>query len=264
MEYVEGRNLRQIINELKKKDIVFTVEQIVYLVREVASGLDHAHRCIEGTTGKPLNITHRDMSPQNIMLSFEGEVKIIDFGIAKAETQIEATKAGTLKGKFGYMSPEQAEGLPIDLRTDIFSLGIILWELLANDRLFASNSEAAILRKIRECNIPLIRKINPTVHPELERIINKALTKDKMTRYQSAAEFGRDLNRFLNTQYPDFAQSDFSVFIKNAFSEIYTEQKNKLVEYSKVQASSEAVSYESAFESTGVGNADDLKLQILS
>ncbi len=235
MEYVEGRNLRQIINEFKKKDHVFSVDQVTFLIKEVAAGLDHAHRCIDGATGKPLNITHRDMSPQNIMVSFEGEVKIIDFGIAKAETQIEATKAGTLKGKFGYMSPEQAEGFPIDLRTDIFSLGIVLWELLANDRLFTSNSEAAILRKIRECNIPPIRKINPTVHPELERIVAKALTKDKNVRYQTAAAFNRDLNRFLNTQYPDFSPEDFSVFIKNAFSNAYTDQKNKLVEYSKVQ-----------------------------
>src|SRR5690606_1727145 len=139
MEYVEGRNLRQVLNELKKSNTQFTIEQIVYMTKEVAAGLDHAHRCIDGATGKPLNITHRDMSPQNIMVSFEGEVKIIDFGIAKAETQLEATKAGTLKGKFGYMSPEQADGMPIDLRTDIFSLGIVLWELLANDRLFTSS-----------------------------------------------------------------------------------------------------------------------------
>ncbi len=234
MEYVEGRNLRQMINELKKKNIHLSTEQVVYIIKEVAAGLDHAHRCIDGSTGKPLNITHRDMSPQNIMVSFEGEVKIIDFGIAKAETQLEVTKAGTLKGKFGYMSPEQADGYPIDLRTDVFSLGIVLWELLANDRLFTSNSEAAILRKIRECQIPPIRKINPSVHPELERIVNKALTKDKTLRYQTSAAFHRDLNRFINTQYPEFSPHDFSVFIKNAFTETYSDQKKKLVEYAKI------------------------------
>ncbi|MBS1970168.1 MAG: serine/threonine protein kinase [Bdellovibrionales bacterium] len=234
MEYVEGRNLRQIVNEMKKSNVQFTIDQIVYIIKEVAAGLDHAHRCIDGSTGRPLNITHRDMSPQNIMVSFEGEVKIIDFGIAKAETQMEATKAGTLKGKFGYMSPEQADGMPIDLRTDIFSLGIVLWELLANDRLFTSSSEAAILRKIRECQIPSIRKINPSVPPELERIVNKALAKDKSLRYQTAAALHRDLNRFLNTQYPEFSPHDFSVFVKTAFSQIYLEQKRRLVEYSKL------------------------------
>jgi len=235
MEHVEGRNLRQIVNEMKKANVQFTIDQIVYIIKEVAAGLDHAHRCIDGSTGRPLNITHRDMSPQNIMVSFEGEVKIIDFGIAKAETQMEATKAGTLKGKFGYMSPEQADGMPIDLRTDIFSLGIVLWELLGNDRLFTSSSEAAILRKIRECQIPSIRKINPSVPPELERIVNKALAKDKSLRYQTAAALHRDLNRFLNTQYPEFSPHDFSVFVKTAFSQIYLEQKRRLVEYSKLQ-----------------------------
>lgn len=240
MEYVEGRNLRQILNELKKTNTQFTIEQIVYMIKEVAAGLDHAHRCIDGTTGKPLNIVHRDMSPQNIMVSFEGEVKIIDFGIAKAETQMEATKAGTLKGKYGYMSPEQADGQAIDPRTDIFSMGIVLWELLANDRLFTSNSEAAILRKIRECQVPSIRKINPSVPPELERIVNKALAKDKSLRYQTAAALHRDLNRFLNTQYPEFSPHDFSVFMKNAFSVVFLEQRRKLVEFAKVQAQNTA------------------------
>ncbi|RYZ89006.1 MAG: PEGA domain-containing protein, partial [Proteobacteria bacterium] len=234
MEYVEGRNLRQIVNEMKKSNVQFSTDQIVFIAKEVAAGLDHAHRCIDGSTGRPLNITHRDMSPQNIMVSFEGETKIIDFGIAKSETQIEATKAGKLKGKFGYMSPEQSDGLPIDLRTDIFSLGICLWEMLANDRLFTSSSEAAILRKIRECQIPSIRKINPSIPPELERIVNKALAKDKSLRYQTAAALHRDLNRFLNTQYPEFSPHDFSIFVKTAFSQTFLEQKKRLIEYSKL------------------------------
>ena len=157
MEYVEGRNLRQILNELKKANKSINIEQAVYIVKEAAAGLDHAHRCTDSKSGKPLNITHRDMSPQNIMISFEGESKVIDFGIAKAEKETEATKAGTLKGKFAYMSPEQSEGLPIDPRTDVFALGIILWELLANDRLFTGSNEAAILRKVRDCQIPPIR-----------------------------------------------------------------------------------------------------------
>lgn len=239
MDYVEGRNLRQILNELKKKSIQFSIEQIVYMVKEVAAGLDHAHRLIDGTTGKPLNLVHRDMSPQNVMVSFEGEVKVIDFGIAKAESQLEATKAGTLKGKFGYMSPEQADGFPIDSRTDLFSLGIVLWEMLANDRLFTSNSEQAILRKIRECQIPSIRKINPSIPVELENIVNKALAKDKSLRYQTAAAFHKDLNRFLNIEYPDFSSHDFAVFVKNAFAEVYSDSKKKLVEYAKVTAQGE-------------------------
>lgn len=236
MDYVEGRNLRQIINELKKTNKSFTIDQALYLVKEAAAGLDHAHRCVDSATGKPLNITHRDMSPQNVMVSFDGEIKVIDFGIAKAETEAESTKAGTLKGKFSYMSPEQAEGQPIDPRTDVFALGIVLWELLANDRLFTGSNEAAILRKVRDCQVPPIRKINPTVPQELERIVMKALAKDKNVRYQTAANFHRDLNRFLNTQYPDFSPQDFSMFVKDAFKVAYQEAREKLVSYANISS----------------------------
>lgn len=234
MDYVEGRNLRQILNKMKKSAAKFSVEQIVFIIKEVASGLEHAHRCIDGTTGKPLNITHRDMSPQNVMVSFEGEVKIVDFGIAKAETQSETTRAGTLKGKFGYMSPEQAEGQTVDLRTDVFSLGIVLWELLANDRLFIANNEINTLRKIRECQVPLLRKINPNIHPELERITKKALTRDRNLRYQTSGALHRDLNRFLNRQYPDFSHQDFSVFIRTLFNEELLTTRKRLIEYAQV------------------------------
>lgn len=237
MDYVEGRNLRQILNKMKKTGLQYSIDQIVYVIKEVAGGLDHAHRCIDGSTGKPLNITHRDMSPQNVMVSFEGEVKIVDFGIAKAESQIETTRAGTLKGKFGYMSPEQAEGQPVDLRTDIFSLGIVLWELLANDRLFVANNEINTLRKIRDCQIPSLRKINPNIHTELERISQKALARDRNLRYQTAAALHRDLNRFLNRQYPDFSPQDFAVFVKSVFADEILSLRKRLVEYSKVNLS---------------------------
>lgn len=240
MDYVEGRNLRQILNKLKKSSGRLSIDQVIYIIREVAAGLEHAHRCLDGSTGKPLNITHRDMSPQNVMVSFEGEIKIVDFGIAKAETQLETTRAGTLKGKFGYMSPEQAEGHPVDLRTDIFSLGIVLWELLANDRLFVASNELNTLRKIRDCQVPSLRKINPNIPAELERITMKALARDRNLRYQTAAAIHRDLNRFLNRQYPEFSAQDFASFIKNQFAEDIFSTRQRLVEYAKIPATDAA------------------------
>lgn len=234
MEFVEGQNLRQVLNHMKKEGKDFSLDQIVFLIKEVAAGLDHAHRCLDGTTGRPLNITHRDMSPQNVMVSFEGETKIVDFGIAKAETQMESTRAGTIKGKFGYMSPEQAEGHTVDTRTDVFSLGIVLWELLAKDRLFSAQNEAATLRKVRECQIPNLRKINPAVPAELERICMKALAKDKSLRYQTAAAFHKDLNRFLNTQFPDFSTQEFSKFMKALYHKMYLENRKKLADFAKI------------------------------
>lgn len=236
IEYLDGRNLRQILNKMKKQGLMLSTEQVLYIIREVAAGLDHAHRCLDKQTGKPLNIIHRDMSPQNIMVSFEGECKIIDFGIAKAETQIETTRAGTLKGKFGYMSPEQAEGQNLDVRTDVFSLGIVLWELLANDRLFVANNEVNTLRKIRDCQIPSLRKINPNINPELERIVMKSLAKDRNFRYQTAAAFQRDINKFMNRSYPDFSPHDFSLFIKNLFQQEILESRRKQIEYARVDS----------------------------
>ncbi len=234
MEFVEGKNLRQILSKLKKaKRSGFTVSQAAFIAKEIAAGLDHAHRCLDDSNGKPLNIIHRDMSPQNVMVSYEGEIKVVDFGIAKAESQAESTKAGTLKGKFSYMSPEQASGEPIDLKTDIFSLGILLWELLANERLFTSSSELNTLKKIREAKVPSISQINPKVPEDLERIVNTALTKDAANRYQTAAELYKDLNRFLNRFFPDFSSHDFSVFVKSIYADEILANRKKFIEYSK-------------------------------
>ena len=234
MEFVEGRNLRQVLNRMKKDSQAFSVAQVVHIVKQVSSGLDHAHRCIDPTTGQPLNIIHRDMSPQNVMLSFEGEAKVVDFGIAKAETQIESTRAGTLKGKFGYMSPEQVEGQVIDSRTDIFALGIMLWEMLANQRLFLANNELNTLRKIRECNITSLQKLNPNIPSELDQITLKALAKDKAQRYQTAADMSRDLQSFLSRFDPDFSTQDFSTFVKSLFSEEIINIRKKQIVYAQV------------------------------
>lgn len=238
MEFVGGRNLRQILNKLTKVGKRLAVEQILFVIGEVAKGLEHAHKSIDATTGRRLNITHRDMSPQNVMISFDGEVKIVDFGIAKAESKIENTRAGTLKGKFGYMSPEQADGQEVDFRTDIFSLGIVLWELIAGERLFVANNEINTLRKIRDCVVPSLNKIDPSIPPELERIVNKALARDRNLRYQSCSEMQKDISKFMNRQYPDFASQDFSQFIRSVFTDELKELRDKMILFAKISGSS--------------------------
>ncbi len=234
MEYVEGKNLRQILNRLKQLNKRFSVSHIVYATKMIAAGLDHAHRLIDASTGEPLNIIHRDMSPQNVMVSFEGEVKIIDFGIAKSTTQQENTRVGTLKGKFGYMSPEQVDGLEVDGRTDIFAMGIMLWEMLSEQRLFLSNNEMTTLRKIRDCKIPSLRQMDPNIPVELEKIVNKSLMRNKTQRYQTAAELQKDLQSFLNRYNPDFSSQDFSEFIKEIYAEEIIDARKRQVAYSKV------------------------------
>ena len=129
MEFINGINMRELLNRLKEAGEEFSEELVVYIISEVSKGLDYAHSKRD-TEGQELNIVHRDISPQNILLSFEGEVKIVDFGIAKAAMNISHTMAGILKGKISYMSPEQALGKPINRKTDIFSAGLMLYELL--------------------------------------------------------------------------------------------------------------------------------------
>lgn len=234
MEHIEGKNLRQILNKLKTLNKRFSLSHVVYISKMIAAGLDHAHRCIDATTGQSLNIIHRDMSPQNTMISYEGEIKLIDFGIAKATSQSENTRVGQLKGKFGYMSPEQVDGLDVDSRTDIFALGIMIWEMLSEQRLFLTNNEMSTLRKVRECKIPSLREMDPNIPVELEKIVYKALSRNKSQRYQTAAELQKDLQSFLNRYNPDFSSQDFAEFIKDAYSEEILEARKKQVVYSKI------------------------------
>ena len=230
MEYISGRNLRELVKKLKTLKSKISVPDAVYIVREVASGLNYAHNAIDSNTGQPLNLIHRDVSPQNIMLSFEGEVKLVDFGIAKiADTNL--TRAGHLKGKFSYMSPEQACGERLDERTDIFCLGIILWELLTSERLFASKNEFDSLKKIRNCNIPSAQKINPSLSPILNDIVSKALNKNRNLRYRTAAKMEKDLNLFLNKSYPEYSSYDFTSLMKNIYRKEIMKEREDLKLY---------------------------------
>lgn len=231
MEYVPGKNVRQILNTLKKQKDRIPLPFAIAIINEVAKGLDHAHKCFDRTTGRPLNIIHRDVSPQNIILSFDGEVKLLDFGIAKAESKIETTRAGTLKGKFGYMSPEQAEGLELDARTDIFSLGIVLWEILADARLFMAKNEIMTIRKIRDCVVPNLTKSNSDVTQDLDQIVQKALARDRNLRYQTAGELHKDLNIYLNRHFPDFTQGDLAAFMKRLYNDEIVDLREQMIEY---------------------------------
>ena len=231
MEYISGRNLRELSKKLNIYKASISIPNSVHIIKEVASGLNYAHNAIDANTGQPLNLIHRDVSPQNIMLSFDGEIKLIDFGIAKiADTNL--TRAGHLKGKFSYMSPEQARGEILDGRTDIFCLGIILWELLTNKRLFASKNELNSLKKIKNCDIPNAQKINPKIPTELNNIIKKALSKNKNSRYNTAAKLEQELSVFLNKNYPEYSHYDFITLMKTTYRKEILEEREKLKTYS--------------------------------
>lgn len=234
MEYCDGRNLKEYLNRLRNKKFVFPVEISVYIMSQVCQGLHYAHRFTDKLTGKEARIIHRDISPHNIMLTYDGAVKVIDFGIAKADTNTESTQAGTIKGKLSYLAPEYLEGLELDPRYDIFSVGITLWEMLCSQKLFKAKNDLAVLKKIQECKIPLPSSINPNVPKELDEIVLKALHKDRNKRYEDMDQLNRALIKFLYANFPDFNASDLRYFAKELFKEEIKKDREKLFEYGKI------------------------------
>ncbi len=193
MEYVDGADLKSLIEHYRKRNQPFPIEEACLTCVRICEGLAYAHEARD-SHGKELHIVHRDMSPPNVLITRCGEVKIVDFGLAKANSQLEHSEPGIIKGKFGYLSPEAALGHDVDLRTDVFAVGIILWEMLAGRRLFLGETDLETVRQVQAARIPSIRQYNPAVSPELEQIINRSLARDPNDRHSTARELGRELN----------------------------------------------------------------------
>jgi serine/threonine protein kinase len=234
MEYCDGRNLKEYLDRLRQKKFVFPVEISVYIISQVCQGLHYSHTFTDKLTGKDAHIVHRDISPHNIMLTYDGSVKIIDFGIAKANTNSEATQAGTIKGKLSYLAPEYLDGLTLDARYDMFAVGITLWEMLCSRKLFKAANDLAVLKKIQECKIPPPSKINPNVPKELDDIVLQALKKDRNKRFENMDQLNRALIKFLYANYPDFNSSDLSYFAKELFKDEIKKDREKLFEFGKI------------------------------
>jgi len=196
MEYVDGADLKQVIKHVRDNNRPFPIEQAVYICGKMCEGLAYAHD-ETNEKGEALNAVHRDISPPNVLLSKHGEIKIVDFGLAKASTQLEKSEAGIIKGKFSYLAPEAAHGNEVDARADIFAVGIILWEMLAGRRLFQGNSDYETVKQVQAAKIPPISKINSEADEHLESILARALARDRDRRYANAQGLGRDLARYL-------------------------------------------------------------------
>ncbi len=227
MEYVEGKNLRDITRSCSQQGFNLSVEQSIFFMIEVLRGLDYAHRKTD-SDGQPLAIIHRDISPQNIIVSYEGEVKILDFGIAKAASKISKTEAGVLKGKFSYMSPEQASGRSITQTSDIYACGVMLHELLTSDRLFRAKTDMETLERVKEGYVPAPSEKNPKVPKELDAIVLKALQKNQANRYQTANEFLSDLTKFSQKVGFRYSTQELSAFMKTLFSSTIDEERERL------------------------------------
>jgi serine/threonine protein kinase len=239
LEYIHGKDLRAIMNRVRQRADQLPVAFACYVIMKVCEGLDYAHSTYDGA-GNFLNLVHRDVSPQNLLVSYEGEVKIIDFGIAKAAGKAGRTQAGILKGKFGYMSPEQILGLEIDRRSDVFGVGICLYELLTGERLFAAETDFATLEKVRAGTILPPSSFNPRVPEELEQIVLRALAKDREARYQSAVALHDALQAFLHTSGSVFGRKDLALYMHRVFADEIEKENARDVEYARIEAPADA------------------------
>lgn len=210
MEYVDGTNLKYILQYMSRRRSPVPVHLTVWILNEILKGLDYAHSLRDPEVGRNLGLVHRDISPPNILISWNGEVKLTDFGLAKASTQLESTDPGVVKGKFSYLAPEAANGLEVDHRADIFAVGIIAWEMLTGRRLFLGESDYKTVELVRNAEVPDMRPINPDVPPELEKIIRRALARDIEARYQHASDFADDLLGFLFSRSLKVSSRDLS------------------------------------------------------
>ncbi len=218
MELVDGADLRRVVEQSRKRKIPLEVGEAVQVAIGVCRGLHHAHTLVDN--GAPLGIVHRDISPHNILLSRAGEVKVTDFGIARAAERATHTSTGIVKGKVAYMAPEQAQGFDFDHRLDQFALGVVLWEMLCGTRLFTGDNDAQILKKVLDCNVPTPSTLRPEVPSSLDEIVLRALSGNPDDRFADMRQMELALSRFLFSGAVDAAATD----VRNVFVRIMDKQ----------------------------------------
>jgi len=214
MEYVEGPHLGRLARHVLREGTGLPLLLSAFIVNRAADGLHHAHEAVDVETGRPLSLVHRDISPHNILISRHGDVKVADFGVAKAEGQASETKSGVVKGKIAYMSPEQVYGEPLDRRSDVFALGIVLFELVTSRRLFKHKSELVAMQRITNEDAPSATLFNADVDAELARIVARALKRDREERYPSMEALRRDLDAWITARAKGHLKSELAEFVR--------------------------------------------------
>jgi serine/threonine protein kinase len=224
MDYLKGQPLHRVIHRAAEQGKVLPLELAVKIIVDVLDGLGAAHAACD-YDGAPLGVVHRDISPHNLFIEYDGRVKLLDFGIAKAAIQEGATRTGLVKGKFAYMAPEQARSEPIDQRADIWSVGVVFWELITGARLFKGPSEAAMLQATLKSPIPYPAAYRSDVPPLLEQVVQRALERDRSLRYGSALEMKDALERWLEAQGRGYTAT-LAAFMNDAFGPERDEQQS--------------------------------------
>ena len=234
MEYLFGRDMRRVLPKCEQQGIAFPIVYACKIASQVLEGLYYAHQKTD-LQGRPLGIVHRDVTPENIFVSFDGGVKILDFGIAKAANQVEMTRAGEIKGKLSYMSPEQCMGKPLDNRSDIFSLGVVLYEWVSGFKLFTGESDVAVLKSITDGRIYKPSYFKGDVPEPIEQILMRALEKDPAQRYQTAWEMQYDLDKFLVSNEFTPSNQHLATFMKQVFADEMEAERARLSGSPEVQ-----------------------------
>ena len=224
MEYLEGETLQKLLRTLALQKETLSIPLACHVVAEAAAGLHAAHE-LQGEEGENLGVVHRDVSPHNLFVTFDGGVKVIDFGIAKSLDRANQTSTGEVKGKFAYMSPEQVAGQATSRRTDVFALGVVLWEMLAFRRLFARENQLVTMRAVADEETPPPSSFVPGVPPELDAICKKCLAKKPEDRYASMLELRRDLLAYLRTAGVPDAQGEIAAMMQTLFEQSITQRK---------------------------------------
>ncbi len=218
MEYVQGEDVRRVEKKARLAGQKLPVGVILRVIADAAAGLDYAHKARDDQ-GQPLGIVHRDISPQNILVGFDGGVKLIDFGVAKAAGRAQHTATGVLKGKFPYMSPEQAEGEELDARSDVFALGIVLWELLCDKRLFKGDSDVMSQRLVKACQVPKPSELDTNLPPALDAIVLKSLARSRDERFQSAAALREAIEQYCLEAHIPASSSHLGQFMQKLYED---------------------------------------------
>lgn len=231
MEYVEGQDLKQLLIQATRHREILPIDVVLYIIHEVCAGLHYLHNH-KTPSGESMNVVHRDISPANILISYNADIKIADFGIAKNSHRLFQSDPGIRKGKHEYMSPEQASCGQIDKRSDIFCVGIILYELLTGRRLFQSSSDIQALQQVRMCDIQQASSINPRIPPRLNQIVHTALQKNPALRFQSAEQFRKALQEVLHPQTVFGAKEELFLVMDRHFKK---EKEEERIEENHVQ-----------------------------
>lgn len=240
MEYLFGKDLQKIVSNSRIKKLPISLGNALYVTSQICDGLDYAHS-LKDLQGNPLNIIHRDISPQNIFITYDGQVKIIDFGIAKAASQNTKTQAGVIKGKAAYMSPEQARGRIVDHRSDIFSVGILLFELVMHKQLFEGDM-FRVLSQLREFEFELPENIRNEIPTTLYEILRKALAKDPEKRYQSGGQMRSDLEDYIYQLSSRPSARSLALYMKELFEDEMSAEKLAMLEAAQVDSIEESES----------------------